>query len=556
MKSFKLLSFSLLVLVFGKTNAQLPFNVYDSINVGNVNAKMSPHGDLWNSSGLNAGCEFPKGSGKHVAFLGGLWMGGYVQGNLHVSAQTYRNNGIDFWPGPLDSLGGTSSIAYAKSEKWAKIWKINRSDLNQHLANAAPTLSNTPVSILEWPGKGNVHAKGNNGAALTFSNNHPVYAPFVDKNSNGIYEPLLGDYPKIKGDQAAWFVYNDSGPTHDASKTMSLQVQVSCLAYAYSRNTIADNIIFYEKQILHLLPQQVDSFTIGIFGDFDLGYAFDDYIGFDSSRNLYYSYNGNINDLGVYNDTIPAVGVTVLRWSQQDTCGGNTASAGSFMYYNSNADTTSGAPNNGTQYYNYLTGTFRNGRQLMNDYSGPGIPSNGLGNGVPAKFLFNGDPANSNEWSECTSANVPFDRRGVLGSKQQTILPGQIETFAFALLAAPRKKPNACPAFNLQDLRALADTASALFCSPPIFTAIPATQADNNKMLLHPNPAVTYIDIDGNMDNPKALKLYDALGRSIEISGFPNAKGFTLNVASLSPGVYYLVYTNGSNIKRGSFVKE
>jgi len=30
-------------------------------------------------------------------------------------------------------------------------------------------------------------------------------APFYDNNNDGIYDPMAGDYPQIKGDQALFF---------------------------------------------------------------------------------------------------------------------------------------------------------------------------------------------------------------------------------------------------------------------------------------------------------------------------------------------------------------
>ncbi len=57
--------------------------------------------------------------------------------------------------------------------------------------------ANTPIPILEWPANGNPFAKGAGGVALVV--NHDL-APFVDVNGDGKYNPLLGDYPAMKGD--------------------------------------------------------------------------------------------------------------------------------------------------------------------------------------------------------------------------------------------------------------------------------------------------------------------------------------------------------------------
>ncbi len=48
-----------------------------------------------------------------------------VGGQLHIAAQTYRQSGNDYWPGPL--VGDT--LTYATSQSWAKIWKVDRNDI-------------------------------------------------------------------------------------------------------------------------------------------------------------------------------------------------------------------------------------------------------------------------------------------------------------------------------------------------------------------------------------------------------------------------------------------
>ena len=37
----------------------------------------------------------------------------------------------------------------------------------------------------------------------------PYLAPFVDVDYDGLYNPALGDYPDVMGDQAIFFIFND-----------------------------------------------------------------------------------------------------------------------------------------------------------------------------------------------------------------------------------------------------------------------------------------------------------------------------------------------------------
>jgi len=76
MKNQLLPSILLALLAIPNTGkGQMPFAVYDSIDIGNINAWISVHGQLWgDTSGNQPHCEFPKGSGKHIAARGGLWL--------------------------------------------------------------------------------------------------------------------------------------------------------------------------------------------------------------------------------------------------------------------------------------------------------------------------------------------------------------------------------------------------------------------------------------------------------------------------------------------------
>ena len=80
----------------------LPATAQTQLNVNNVKTLIMTGGDMWWD--LNDGVyEIPNGSDKHSMFAGALWIGGLDdQDNLKVAAMTYRQDGNDFWPGPLN----------------------------------------------------------------------------------------------------------------------------------------------------------------------------------------------------------------------------------------------------------------------------------------------------------------------------------------------------------------------------------------------------------------------------------------------------------------------
>src|SRR5688572_29776730 len=108
-----------------------PASAQIDLDINNVRTTLLNGGDLWWD--LNdARYEIPKieppGSAPsiHSLFAGAIWMGGIDAGNqLRIAAQTYRQTGNDFWPGPLDN---TASIDNADCDEYNRFWKVNGSD--------------------------------------------------------------------------------------------------------------------------------------------------------------------------------------------------------------------------------------------------------------------------------------------------------------------------------------------------------------------------------------------------------------------------------------------
>ena len=104
------------------------------LNINNVRTPIWINGDMWWDLDGNALYEIPVGSGKHSLFAGAIWIGGLEAGsnNLKVAAQTYRQSGSDFWPGPIDRT--TVSITPDQCTKYDKHWNLSFSEVkNFHL---------------------------------------------------------------------------------------------------------------------------------------------------------------------------------------------------------------------------------------------------------------------------------------------------------------------------------------------------------------------------------------------------------------------------------------
>lgn len=552
MRSF-LLRISVLIASLGTLQAtgQTPFSTMSFVDINNIKASMLVHGDMWWDPATQLSqCFYPATSTKNVSFAAALWMSGYDGGGqLHISSQMYRQNGNDYWPGPLDA---SDTLTYATATDWARIWKVNRTQIDTFLGLSTHTVANTPLPIMEWPGKGNIYAVGNAGTVLNVTED---MAPFVDVNSNGVYEPLLGDYPKISGDQALWCVFSDNGPTHTESKGKPLGVEIHTMAYAYKRGTLVDNIIFYEYTINNKSSNTYNNFRIGQFADMDLGNYLDDYIGFDSAHRMGFVYNGAASD-ATYGTSIPIAGVAMIVLPGDAT--GSYVPAGSFAYFNNDTMAVAGNPGIDTEYNNYLRSKTRLGNAFTNDYVGAGTPTVGYGSGPLTNYVFPGVPSNTAQWSECSSGNTPGDRRFVITSNDFTLSPGATQKVVMALVTTT-PGPNACggSGMNLDGLHQVADTAWNLFFNP-IAPINVNSIGKNAAVSMYPNPVTNQLMFAFKDADLAGLQVtvYNAMGRTETTKSIINSTGAAIDVSALPVGVYYLKYSTSAISGTLPFVKQ
>jgi len=409
-----------LSIVLGLCNLDAQTTAYQYLNQTNISALFSADGQLfWD--GKKANFEAPIGSGKNTMSSSDLWIGGYDKaGLLHEAAQTYRESGADFWPGPLDTLTGKTDTL--NSSLYNNVWRVTKLEIDSFRAGLS-----TPKSILNWPGNGNT-SKG-------YANK---MAPFVDLNGNGIYEPAKGEYPDIQGDVMLWWIYNDATYIHGKTQSLPMLVEIQASAYTYNcpSDPILSNTIFVNYKVINRSQLTYNKVFVGQFADLDIGNIFDDYVGCDSTSNTFYGYNSTdfdrdtiITGKGIsysykgYSNTLPAQSVCFLKGPIGDN--GLEMPMSKFMYYNNEDNTPQGNPTTSTSYYNLLTGHWLNGAPLTND-------GNGYGGTVSANYAFPGIPGQHAVWNEMGWHNTAGDRRGLGSFGPFTFAPGQTKEYTVA----------------------------------------------------------------------------------------------------------------------------
>jgi Secretion system C-terminal sorting domain len=513
---FFLTSFSLFAQVTGA-----------DLDINNVRAHVLTQGDMfWNPNTQSAAYEFPKGSGKMASFAAALWIGGYdVSSNqLKVAAQTYRQTGTDYWAGPLDSNG---SISPSQSAQWDKIWKINKTDIDSFLSLSIHTTANTPGAILDWPAKGNPYATDATSSLLTITTS---MAPFVDVNSDGNYNPLQGDYPKIKGEQTLWWVFNDK-KQHTETGSEAIGLQIKGTAFACASIPQLNNVTYYSYEIACYSTSQLDSCIISFWNDIDVGYGFNDYIGFDSVRRMGIGYNGTVTDPSAigYGTNHTQTGVILLK-AMHDTMN-IIEPVGAFSFYNNTQNSNYGNPSNLQHYYNLMNATWLNGAPFRKS-------CNSIDSTAPVtKYVFPDDPSIVGGMSEKQCNNVPDDRRFILSTQPFYMIPGQDPTiFEVAVINTDLGSNND----NFTALRSLADfvIANPDGCENYIPTSNLSTAPDK-ELTIFPNPAQNEVQVFWQGNKNVQLKLYNTIGELVEVKKvFGNSTLF--NTTWLSKGIYFL----------------
>ncbi len=592
--------FGLIILCCFTSNLLLSqFPAFDYLDINNINARINANANhFWDSQNITLNFEVPKNSGKHTIFNNTFWIGGFDDSNeLHLSAEIYMQTGNDFTTGPL-SVCGAALTDPATIAAWNRIWSVTTAEIDSFLYCFNHPSSCVgyviPNSIMEWP------AHGDTTLSQSFN-----LAPFIDVDNDGVYNPLNGDYPDIRGDKALFFIFNDNGIPNTESGGNPLGIEVHAMAYAFDcpQDEAFDHTIFMHYKIFNRSNKNYSNTYIGLYTDLSLGDPYDDYIASDVSRGSYYAYNGReIDGDGAphhYGLLPPAQAVTILAGPYKDADGldnpkydslGNQLCDESingfnfgdgiidnerlgmtgFVYFGpmgSGVTPPMYIPETAPEYYNYLVGLWRDSTNIL--YGGNGHYTTGA-YGPACRFMYPGDSDTCNwgtgglppngpvYWTEETAGNQPFDRRGFGSSGPFTFEAGTMQELDFAFVFG---RTTDTTISSVEIMKNNIDVIKQAFvdnmtpCGTGIYTGSHIHKKENISIVLYPNPASETITIDLNIEREEnlILNVYDIWGRhrmSYDKKRLNSGNNsIKLEKNQLENGLYFFVISIGSHVE-------
>jgi len=523
MRLLKLSLITLSVISFQSLNSQTNSVVIEN----NVSAIVNDRGALFHNYAVDyAGYELPIGGGNHLIYQGAFWFGGLNQnGDLKLAAQMFGSN-YDYYRGPYSSTGSYTDSLYL-SEYAATVWKVKESEIIYHLDNFNQSNYVTPSGILNWPGNGDPTL----GVAAQL-------APYVDVNNNGIYEPHLGEYPCIKGDEAAYQIMHEDS-IHNRSGGERIGAEIHIMVYLFYATDYINNTTFIETTVYNRGGNSFSKFNTSFYLDADIGYNGDDYVGSFPNRNLVYTYNATNYDAGQagspgYGEKPPAVGVVSL----------NKTVDYSGMFYGIDALIShTSYPSSTSDFWNYMNGKWRDGSEWT---------IGGLGHGGSigtTQHMFDGNPNLEAGWTELNNNGVgPFNQAGdrhlVITSVEDDFLPGDKLTFDYAVIM----NRNRYTYDNVDGVIAYASFVQNFYDSLSTSCLREGTgvtsvndEYELDQLNLYPNPATNQVKIVWNEMNVEEIKITSFQGKLIKRVSANGSKGEKIiDINGLSPGIYFV----------------
>ncbi|MCD4729907.1 MAG: T9SS type A sorting domain-containing protein [Bacteroidales bacterium] len=511
---------------------EIDFNkAKDSLYLNNYNTTFNAYGNYFFDylGNWRSNFKIPRESRNFTIIRSNLLIGGKAGYYHYLAGEAFLlPYSTDFWPGPYSV---SSDYSIQEDSTWNNIWKLNRSEINWHQLHYQDP-GYVPVNaIYEWPGNGN-----------TIKGYAEQLAPFTDRNSNGIYEPYLGDTPLIKGNEAVFSIYNDHRTIGMSTASKPLGIEVQQLSYVFD---CPDDSTFYNSFFIHyiIINRSANLYTdlfCGMKTIFSIGNEGDDYFGCDTILNCYFGYNDSIDEYFGYTPAYghypPAQAICFLNHR---------------MYaFIESADFW--GLNGPGPFYNSLKGLWAWGEPMT--YGG-----NGLGGTDTTTYLFPGNPVDSTQWSDFqTNPNSPGVRSGTGSVGPFILAPGDSIEIDIAYVFARDYGGT-----NLTSVALLKERVERIKWyyendSTPCGTTWSGNEVhytQNQHIKIYPNPVSDNLFVQSSglgFDN--SYKIYNLVGQVVQ-EGVIGNQNVQIHVGHLISGYYIIKISNAKIVIAEKFMK-
>lgn len=578
-----------------------PHHFFDTLNINNIKAWVNADGLLFNKAREIPGMKsypllmsyfrYPTNQETSTIFNSLIWIGGVSDsGNLHFAGERYRFEGTDFQPGPVSDVYDST---YAR--KYWRLWKLNREDIEYHRYNWWKSGYQPVDAIVTWPGNG-----------ITEAGQADRLAPFKDIGQDGRYDPMEGDYPLIRGDQAIYFIKNDD-KIHTESDGTRLRLEVQGMVYGFNApgDSALMHTVFVHYDLINRSENIYYETYAGIWTEIDIGGMWDDYIGSDVGRNTYFGYNGNDFDeddteqpeeiTKGYGKNPPAQSVTILAGPVIDADGTDNPPGGcdygvnGINFGNDMVDDERyglcSFMNNiqlpahvGNPYYpapilyNILKSQWYDGQDLL--FGGDGTIYDSRAVGPGCRYVFPGssdilnlgtgclppeEPYNTGGfyWTD-SNMNSPGDRRGIGSMGPFTFKPGDVQEIELAYVVANGWNG---PVSSVDKLMEYIDTLRARVQNGGLI--VPNSELGYNEpskipgsLKIYPNPASDFVVVEiKGIESGCEYEIYDLFGRMV-LSGILSFQAQNvINTNGLSSGLYVLMVKTDDMVYSGKIIR-
>ena len=442
---------------------------------------------------------------NHFLNQAGIWIVAEdASGNYYTSVHHYKGlDSVDFYPGPVDTFTGQA----ADISEWNIVWKNSKEDIEFHKSFFDYHNYTGSDFIKNWP------AQGKDGYSR-------YLAPFVDHNSNGVYDPENGDYPYVKGDHSVYCIYNDLAFEHKASLGVEIGLEVHMQAYTYNDKP---NTVFLEYFIIKRGTKAISNLKVGFFMDGRCGNDNDNFAGTDVKNNAIYMYNGDADDEGYFGTNIPFVSAQFLNQKLDNS-----------IAFNSSQD-INGKPIVSSDYKHYMNSLWRDSSDLT-------YGNLGMNSGNKTAYIYSQDYfVNEDVWSE-ESAGNSVGKRNIIGVHDFGNFTAQSVIKLDVALSSGTQSPQSSLTIKELIKNQIEDNKSKFDATTSI------DEIDEISLLdIYPNPLSTSFTLSCKKEPITELLITNNQGVIVFSENDINKMKFTCNV-SLPTGIYYAVVKTQNHI--------